>query len=304
MVSSTTTNQKVNIKKYQQTGLFTIRVPSGTKLLISGSEGVEIESVTYNYYEDSKPDNPLEDKTISPTDNVCTIEGKSTHKPFIKNLIVHLRPKPIDVQISTAQYATLYYSWKNLRVPTGLECITYTYTEGDNKVVPTISYRAGDIIPAGEGVVLHANPEVAVKTTYQFDVIRHADNLMPVENNVLQGTDFNKQVIADEGKYIYRLINGSKGVGFYMSTASDGYLEGKSYRNGAHKAYLQVTYNANGTAAASAPAFISLIPDDVADNITDIDKPNDSPVYNIVGQKVNANYKGIIIVGGKKYSNR
>ena len=69
---------------------------------------------------------------------------------------------------------------------------------------------------------------------------------------------------------------------------------GAAFTNGAHKAYLAIpATNSN----ANNSAFIL----DGTDGIESIATPTtNGPAYNLAGQRVGENYKGVVIVNGKK----
>ena len=204
----------------------------------------------------------------------------------------------VTVSITKAGVATMYYGHKNLVVPEGVEALTYT-NNGDAVIEATVTYKTGDVIPAGTAVVLHATETLTKTKDFTF-YVSVSKGEKPA-GNILKGTDEQKEVTAAEGKYIYRLLDGSHGVGFYRSVEGDG----STFTNGAHKAYMEIAYNA-GSGTQKAPLFISPLPGGV---ITVVDDLNVEPVktgimYNVMGQPVDASYKGIVIMDGKKFINR
>ena len=202
------------------------------------------------------------------------------------------KPKSETVSVSTAQFASLYYSDKNLIVPEGLEAITYTYN-GGSTITPTISYKSGTVIPKDEAVVLHATEELSAKKDFYFAV---TNTISPtkIADNILCGTD-EDETITDSNNYFYRMINGSKGVGFYRS------VDEHSFTNSAHKAYMKVDYN-TGSNSSGVPVFISLLPEEgaTAINLAAEKAAKTGTLYNYMGQKVSKNYCGIVIIERKK----
>ena len=102
--------------------------------------------------------------------------------------------------------------------------------------------------------------------------------------------------ITSGGEVYYVFGKGSNGVGFYWKEAN-----GKAFTTEAHKAYLVYT----PSKTTNAKSFLGF---DVALEIqgpTVREKTTfDGPIYNLAGQRVGKDYKGIIIVNGKKYLNR
>ena len=74
----------------------------------------------------------------------------------------------------------------------------------------------------------------------------------------------------------------------------------ETFTNKAHKAYLILSYEVK--AAANAPAYAPRL---FAEGTTSInstvnDTENSGIVYNHMGNRVNSNYRGIVIVNGRK----
>ena len=200
---------------------------------------------------------------------------------------------PVTVTISAAGYSTLYYGTKNLIVPTGMEAYTVKVT---TQVERSKTYNAGDVIPAGTGVVLHAEAG-----TYTFNVSTSAGEADA--NNMLRGSD--EKATTTGGTYYYALtLNANKDIdsaGFYWMVAGGG-----AYQAGAHKAYLALnqtfTELANGS-TNGVKGFLAL-PEADTDAINAIDNGqltvDSSVIYNIAGQRINKLQRGVNIVNGKK----
>ena len=110
----------------------------------------------------------------------------------------------------------------------------------------------------------------------------------------MRGSDTKTTTSGGEVYYVFG--KGSNGVGFYWKEAN-----GKAFTTEAHKAYLVYT----PSKTTNAKSFLGF---DVA---LEIQGPMvrekitfDGPIYNLAGQRVDKDYKGIIIVNGKKYLNR
>lgn len=110
-----------------------------------------------------------------------------------------------------------------------------------------------------------------------------------LETNNLEESD---GTIKGDGSSIYVLSNGESGVGFYR------------LKNGteipAKKCYLKLS------SANAKPSFFAI--DNETTGINHIENAtenvNDEPMFNLAGQKVNNNYKGIVVVNGKKMINK
>ena len=190
----------------------------------------------------------------------------------------------IDVSVSAAGYATLYYGDKNLVVPEGVEASAIT-VEGGSMTQSQV-YTAGDIIPQGTGVLLQAS-----EGDYVFGVT--AEEGTAASDNMLRGSDEEEET---SGGDIYLMLSlneksDPKSVGFYY-----GADKGAPFVNGAHKAYLALT-----TKQAAGAKYVWF-------NTTGISRlkaveNNSADVYTVTGVQVNkssAKPKGVYIVGGKK----
>ena len=190
----------------------------------------------------------------------------------------------IDVPVSAAGYATLYYGDKNLVVPEGVEASAIT-VEGGSMTKSQV-YASGDIIPQGTGVLLQAS-----EGDYVFGVT--SEEGTAASDNMLRGSDEEEET---SGGDIYLMLSlneksDPKSVGFYY-----GADKGAPFVNGAHKAYLALT-----TKQAAGAKYVWF-------NTTGISRlkaveNNSADVYTVTGVQVNkssAKPKGVYIVGGKK----
>lgn len=194
------------------------------------------------------------------------------------------------IAIGETGYATAYYGVKNLTIPEGVTATTYKVADGTNTLAGT-AHAAGEVIPAGEAVVLSGEAG-----TYNFNVVTTTETTADADNE-LKGTDAETALTADATKYFYELsLNANKeagSVGFYW--AND---DGIAFTNGAHKAYLTRTKD---TTAAKISAY--LLNGGTVTGINDInaeEKAYDGAIYNVAGQRVNKDYKGVVIINGKK----
>ncbi len=185
----------------------------------------------------------------------------------------------VDVTIGSTGYATLYYSNKNLKIPSGVTAYTCKTNDG-KKTIDTRSYTS--VIPAGSAVVLKANPG-----TYTFQFAATGGTL--AADNMLCGTDKVAAPVAPgDGEYtFYKLADGENGLRFYKVE--------NGFKNGAHKAYLAVP------ASVAADSYSFELPDGIED-ITVNPALEGATVYTLSGVRMNTNKlpAGIYIVNGKK----
>ena len=193
--------------------------------------------------------------------------------------------KDVSLAVSSAERATLYYSDRSFIIPEGV--VARTYKIEGNVLSRSREYKKGDVLPKGTAVVLEAK-----EGKYIFEETSKAGETDPY--NALRGSDTKTTTSGGEVYYVFG--KGSNGVGFYWKKAN-----GKAFTTEAHKAYLVYT----PSKTTNAKSFLGF---DVALEIqgpTVREKTTfDGPIYNLAGQKVDKDYKGIIIVNGKKYLNR
>lgn len=211
---------------------------------------------------------------------VFTISGDLQAR--IKKIEVTYEIDPVILTISAARHATLYYSNKAFTIPQGV--VARTYKIEDNMLKLSKKYASGDVLPKDMAVVLEAD-----EGRYTFWMTEKQGE--KDEKNVLKGTDDNSQTTG--GTIYYGFSNGKRGVGFYWRKA-----DGGAFENGAHKAYIAYT----PSSTAQAKSYL------VFDTATGVhltalqeSEMEDEPTYNLAGQRVGKDYKGIVIIRGKKY---
>ena len=214
-------------------------------------------------------------------DQITTITLGGTGASVYPLAIKFYTEMPISVNITDAQYATLYYSDKALVVPSDVKAYTIGRIDSKNVVKKGTEYAAGETIPAGEAVVLEGKAG-----SYSF-VIDHESTAAPTEGNLLKGSD---EAAETTGGDKYYMLSSKEGVvGFYY-----GAEDGGAFTNGAHKAYLAIT-------GAAAKFYVF---DGEATGINAVENAiaADGAIYNLQGVRVDAQnmVKGIYVVNGKK----
>ena len=197
----------------------------------------------------------------------------------------------VTLTISSVGYATLYYSDRALRVPSGVTAKTYTVSGG--KLAESKTYEAGAVIPAGEAVVLKGKAGeykfMASTTTGEKDA-----------SSMLKGSD--EAELTTGGTYYYALqpkkVDGTGGPGFYWMNGT-----GAAFTNGAHKAYMALDKKFSDAQEVGGAKSFYLF-EDVATGIDSTqagDGCTSGQRFNMSGQRVGSSYKGIVIVNGKKF---
>lgn len=189
-------------------------------------------------------------------------------------------------------YATMCWGEKALQLPAGLTACTY-HAAADGTLTTGVSYAAGAVIPAGTAVLVSGPYD---KNGYNIDFATDPDNPGTADlDNALHGTDAQETPAVQGDVCCYMLSLNSAGAsgseGFYWGAAN-----GAPFQNGAHKAYLVVPKGTQPT------AFYSLRGNG---GTTGIAAPQTAAAtkqaaYNLQGQRVGDDYKGIVIVGGRK----
>lgn len=199
-------------------------------------------------------------------------------------------PDAFDVKITAAKMGTLYVGDGNLVVPEGVTAQTLKLDKsGDGTaLVASREYKAGDVLPAGEAVIIYGE---AGDYSFEYTTDEGTYGADDAEN-LLKGSD-TATTDNEEGYSYYTLGVINNVAGFYRQTGT----EAKSVKSAAHKAYLKVP-NANGGAVKS----FYVLGGDTTTGVTAIktsDRSN-NVVYNLAGQRVVAPTKGLYIVNGKK----
>ena len=191
-----------------------------------------------------------------------------------------------SLAVSAEGYGTLYDGTNNLSVPAG--ATAYTYTVANNQLLISKTYEEGSVIPKGTGVVIKA-------AEGNCDLPVSAESGEADKANMLKGTDTEATTTGD-GLFYMLSLNASSdpgSIGFYWGAEN-----GAAFTCAAHKAYLvaPATATAKGWSLESATTGIN--------HLTTGATNKAEAIYNLSGQRVDSNYRGIVIRGGKKYVNR
>ena len=188
--------------------------------------------------------------------------------------------EPITVTLSADGYAS-YCSDVALDF-TSIEGLgAYIATSTANDVV---TLKKQDYVPALTGIILKGQPSA----TY---VLKSTEYSEPSGTNLLIGVS--ERTLLPSNSYVLANVDG----------VSAFYLAGDGLYIPAHKAFLKVQ---SGGGANRARSF-NFSFDDGTTDVEKIEKSNTATTaqaYNLSGQKVNSDYKGIVIIGGKKIVRR
>lgn len=185
----------------------------------------------------------------------------------------------VPVTITAAGYATYCSAYAlNFKGVAGLTAYKAAMVDNNNEVTFTPVTK----VPAGAGVLLKAEPG-----EYKVPVTASADELT---GNLLVGvSEDGKTVDGSDPKFSYYVLRKQNGkTGFYKIVA-DGYKLKKG------TAYLKVE-----VAGSNAKTFIGLDGTETAVEAVAAQEQFAGELYNLQGQRVGNDYKGIVIVNGKK----
>ena len=193
----------------------------------------------------------------------------------------------VEVTISESTYATFYYADQAYEIPEGVTAYAAIKNESDITLDEVPVY-----INAGCPVVLNGEPG-----TYQF---KWTDITTPYTRpNDLIGSEEGGTFGNDGAKYyVLSWKNKNKNideVGFYFLSGS----KGKYAKVKAHQAYMRVE------ASQANEAGYSFVFDAGTTGISTVEADGmeldlNQPMYNLAGQRVGKDYRGVVLQNGKK----
>lgn len=189
------------------------------------------------------------------------------------------------ITIGSTGYATLYYSGRAIKIPTGLTA--YTMKVENGKIVKSRAYSEGDTLPKATAVILRGKPG-------KYNLDTSTEKGTTDNNNQLKGSDTKANTTGNDGDYFYMLANkDGEGVGFYWGAEN-----GAAFLNGEHKAYLAIP-KTDTYGSAAKPCYVF-----AEDAATAIGKTSDNETkpasYTLDGRLCPRGAKGIVISNGRK----
>lgn len=244
-------------------------------------------------------DNDFEHQSVTMTlakDNPTVTISTTQQRAFIDNLKIYSggaiqttyyctsgTPFTADMKVTSARWGTWYAPF-DVEIEEGARAFIVGTEDGELKM-----NEITGTIPAHTAVLLYSDNEIDKSLNGLFSC--KENNL---EGNMLTGTLTKIEKIAPEteGKTNYVLQNGKDGVMWYQVVYDK---ENGLYNNvGANRAFLSVPEGTEVKSLASEMELASSI------YTTHRIATSKEVYYNLVGQKVGNDYKGIIITGGKK----
>jgi hypothetical protein len=204
------------------------------------------------------------------------------------------------LKIGAAGAATLVLPFESTipSSPTDLTCYNLAYTSGDNITATAVSTAT---LPANSAVLVTGTANTDYKFVYSGSGGAATGSGQTEANGVLIGNYDTDYVIpattGDNTNYILSYKNSQ--LGFRK-------VDGSTNKVQPNRAYMSVKYVAG---SGSARDFFGI---NFGGETTGIDNLNvnvnandnfdaNAPMYNLAGQRVGANYKGVVIQNGKKY---
>ncbi len=190
-----------------------------------------------------------------------------------------------NVAIGSTGYATLYYSGRTLKVPSGLKA--YTMKVEDDKIVRSRTYSEGETVPKATAVILRGK-----QGNYALDT--STEEGVTDDENQLKGSDTKTNTTGNDGDKFYLLANkDGQGVGFCW-----GAQNGAAFLNGEHKAYLAIpSTDIKGAAAKSCYVFTE---DDATAISKVVEQGCELIYYTLDGRRCQQGFKGMVITKGRK----
>lgn len=192
-----------------------------------------------------------------------------------------------------SKYYGTYSNSHAFVVPDGL---TVSEIKVANSKLTVENYATGDVVPANTGVMVSAT--TSGEKTIKFSG-RTGSSVLDSDNMLKASGDAGKSAVEmnEANKLFYRLtMHNYTDLGFYWGAA-----DGAAFSIAANKAYLAVPK----TAGARIAGFNLFENEGEATAIKGVKTVGmDAPVFNLNGQRVNSNAKGLLIKNGKKFMNR
>ena len=175
--------------------------------------------------------------------------------------------------------------WRSLYLPTQAKvpagCTAYWASSASGSTVTLKAINEGEVIPAHEGVILYGAGDITMEGCYTEEPVT-------ITGNLFKGVSTVTACSANEN-YV---LNAS------TSTAAD-VVKFSNYTGtslGANKAYLPKS-------AVGGASSIQFRFDDATAISTVEMESSDDALYNMAGQRVSSDYRGIVIKNGKKMWN-
>ena len=191
--------------------------------------------------------------------------------------------------VADINWASMYLPFA-VNIPNEVTGVYYATAASSSSNVITLKKREADL-PKETGVLVNA-PE----GTYTFTAIKTTPDVLASEN-LFEGSA-TIETFNDEEAYVLAGSTNSKATPvFKLYSSGEGTIDLSAY-----KAYLPFS-----SVESSARILNFVFEDDETTGLTEMKSNNNvknSEAYNLVGQRVSTNTKGIVIINGRKYINK
>lgn len=188
----------------------------------------------------------------------------------------------VNVYIDETGYSTFFFEGKYLK-PSGLK--VYSCEENARGTLSAVEWTE-NYIPALTPFVLKGQPY----TTYTFTRLKANDQDVTIDNNALKGLT--------EGKSLLQTKEDNNGADIYVFSRVDGKVGFYKFGGATLKAHKAYYAPSNG---ADARGFVLDFGEEQTTGIINTNSNhNDNQTFDLLGRRVNANAKGILIINGKK----
>ena len=267
----------------------------------NGAEFTEVEQLTISGSEKDVV-NLETTQNFTATTRVVKINFIKGDNVGLGSLSITAEPATITINAACTdgegKYYGTYSNNKAFVVPADLTVSAVGISDGKLDVT---KYETGDIVKANTGVMVSATSAGDKTVTLSSETgTEKAGNLLKASGGAGIEAAAMAAASASETKFYRLTMHNGTDLGFYWGAA-----EGAAFDLAANKAYLAVP---PGTPINDAN-FLSFVFGDEEQGETDginavSTKVENGVRYNLAGQKVGADYKGIIVVNGKKYLNK
>lgn len=201
------------------------------------------------------------------------------------------------LRIGSTGYATMYYSDRDVELPSGLTAYTVSVTKEAGNYKLRLN-NIGTSVTHGTAVLISGEANTDYYPTIYSATATDANDWAGVEGNMLHGTDSEEEQSDGDGYYFKLADHATKGVGFYW-----GAEDGAPFSNAAHKAYLFLPEELTLSSLSDIP--FSLIEEDGITLVEVTREDNTSqagvPLYNVAGQRMSSRHEdGLYVTGGRK----
>ncbi len=242
---------------------------------------------------------------------VCNPAAGSTYDTYVDNIVINVvRPSiiyydyrtsltnaTVTMTIGPAGFNTWHQPFAAEFIADGDNGKAYYAADVDANQVVNFQQFSENKIPANTGAIIKG--EVNAEVSY---IILDDDVDFSAEN-LLHGTNTTETITADVDYYYF--ISGRTKVsedpltyeyGFFVPKSLE---TGSTFTNNANKAYLQVLKTKFGGATSKGLGMSWT--DAETNGITNVNSTyTDGHYYNLAGQRVSEDYKGVVIYNGKK----